>query len=322
MSVERNLVGDLTEDVFDFVDNEVETDIIEDSPAEEVTDEDVSPEEAEETVTENETEDKKLLAEKYHTQNDLIKGYTNLVNAYKGKIQKLAELSGDQAYLESLQKIKKEFETVEELEDAYRELNRDFSRQTNLLKVYRDSKQQPPQPAPPAPQNPVQQSQVIPPELANNPQFMQLVNTDPTRAIEQIVQYRVQQAVAQQQQTYQQQLFEQQRRASLEMQAAQLRERPDYPELQDDIVEVLQELPALVQQPNGLMQAYEYAQLKKMKRELSENAFTATQIKIASQKNKQKASAPVAKSGFEPADKDDELFDFFGKKTALDKFLE
>ncbi len=280
-------------------------------------------EQQEESDTEEETDRK--FANKYKSEDELVKGYTNLVNVYRDRIEQLAKVTGDESYLDMLNGVKKEFETVEELEESYRQLNNDYQRQARTLNVLKGKKQAPAQQQPVQQQyNPNQQQQVIPPALAANPQFMNLMSTNPLQAVEQIVQFRIQEAVQQRELTYQQELMQRDQQAQLMMQVGEIKQRPDFEELRDDIIETLEELPVLAKQPNGLSQAYEYAKLKRMRRELSENSVTAQQIKIANKEQKKKASAPVSGSSkTAPARTPDEeiIQEIMGQNKGLSDFL-
>lgn len=321
MDNEYDLTGQLDVDDSFFEDDESVEEEFEDVTDPEPSDQ--GPEPEIEPDTDTEEQEKKLFAQKYHSEDDLIKGYTNLVNAYTDKVQKLSEVSGDKSYLDTLNKIQKEFDTVEDVEAAYQELNRDFSRQSNALAVYKKQPQQAPQQHAPQQHAPQHRGEVIPPALANDPRFNQLLQTNPMDAVGQIVQYRVQEAVQQQQQQAQYQQMEYQQKQMLIEQTNRVKAMPDYDEVQEDVIGILEEMPFLAQQPDGIMKAYEFGKLKKLQRELSENALTADKIKIATKQSKQRASAPTGKSGGEPAKsvEDQIVDDIFNAGSGLGSFL-
>lgn len=305
------------------VDVEVEGESVETEETATTEEGELEAEQQEESDTEEETDRK--FANKYKSEDELVKGYTNLVNVYRDRVEQLAKVTGDESYLDMLNGVKKEFETVEELEESYRQLNNDYQRQARTLNVLKGKKQAPAQQQPVQQQyNPNQQQQVIPPALAANPQFMNLMSTNPLQAVEQIVQFRIQEAVQQRELTYQQELMQRDQQAQLMMQVGEIKQRPDFEELRDDIIETLEELPVLAKQPNGLSQAYEYAKLKRMRRELSENSVTAQQIKIINKEQKKKASAPVSGSSkTAPARTPDEeiIQEMMGQNKGLSDFL-
>lgn len=305
------------------VESEVEVEPVETEETVTTEEGELEAEQQEESDTQEETDRK--FANKYKSEDELVKGYTNLVNVYRDRVEQLAKVTGDDSYLEMLNGVKKEFETVEELEESYRQLNNEYQRQARTLNVLKGKKQVPAQQQPVQQQyNPNQQQQVIPPALAANPQFMNLMSTNPLQAVEQIVQFRIQEAVQQRELTYQQELMQRDQQAQLMMQVGEIKQRPDFEELRDDIIETLEELPVLAKQPNGLSQAYEYAKLKRMRRELSENSVTAQQIKIANKEQKKKASAPVSGSSkTAPARTPDEeiIQEMMGQNKGLSDFL-
>jgi hypothetical protein len=305
------------------VDVEVEGEPVETEETATTEEGELEAEQQEETDTQEETDRK--FANKYKSEDELVKGYTNLVNVYRDRVEQLAKVTGDDSYLDMLNGVKKEFETVEELEESYRQLKNDYQRQARTLNVLKGKKQAPAQQQPVQQQyNPNQQQQVIPPALAANPQFMNLISTNPLQAVEQIVQFRIQEAVQQRELTYQQELMQRDQQAQLMMQVGEIKQRPDFEELRDDIIETLEELPVLAKQPNGLSQAYEYAKLKRMRRELSENSVTAQQIKITNKEQKKKASAPVSGSSkTAPARTPDEeiIQEMMGQNKGLSDFL-
>lgn len=314
------------EEVAEEVDETVEVDdtVIKDTDGEDSEDvEEMSVEDAESEETQEETDRK--YANKYKSEDELVKGYTNLVNVYRDRVEQLAKVTGDESYLEMLNNVKKEFDTVEELEESYKQLNNEYQRQARTLNVLKGKKQAPATQQPVQQQyNPNQQQQVIPPALAANPQFMNLMSTNPLQAVEQIVQFRIQEAVQQRELAYQQELMQRDQQAQLMMQVGEIKQRPDFEELRDDIIETLEELPVLAKQPNGLSQAYEYAKLKRMRRELSENSVTAEQIKISNRAKKNKASAPVSGSSkMAPASTPDEAIinEIIGQDKGLSEFL-
>lgn len=315
-------MGDSEEEVYEETEdpgNEEESGNEDGSEEEEQQQDDGEEEEAE-------SEAPRKFANKYNTEDDLIKGYTNLVNVYRDRVEQLAEVTGDDSYLSLLDNVQKEFDTVEELEDSYKQLNNDYQRQARTLNVLKGKKkEQVPAQQPVNQYNiPQQQGQVIPPELAANPNFMNLMQTNPLQAVEHIVQHRVQEAIKKQEQTFQEQMMQRERQNLLMMQVGEIKQKPDFEDLRDDIIETLEELPSLAQQPNGIAQAYEYAKLKQMRRELSENSITAQQIKINNQLLKKKASAPVSgssKTTKAVSPEEQIVSEMFGQDTKLYDFL-
>ena len=322
--VDDSIFEEPTEETVDTPE-ETEDDIFEEPSQEEDSyDADEDIEEAEEEAEEAEP---RKFANKYNSEGELVKGYSNLLNVYKKKVSQLAESTQDESYLELLKELPTEFDTVDDLEKAYKEINNDYQRQARTLNVLKGKKQQSQAPANQQPVNQYnspQQQGVIPPELAANPNFMSLMQTNPLQAVDHIVQYRVQAAVRQREQAYQQQMQHQARENALMQQVGEIKQKPDFEDLRDDIIETLEEIPSLAQQQNGLAQAYEYAKLKKMRRELSENAVTAQQIKINNQEQKRRAQAPSSGSskGSPSTTPEEQIVnEMFAQNKGLSEFL-
>ncbi len=190
------------------------------------------------------------------------------------------------------------FNSVEDLEKAYKELQRKSTQDSQKLSQILTQQQQQAQGAQGFQQTGGQQagypqSEQIPPELASHPEFQQLQAQNPQQASAVVQQYKAQKAAQQQQsQTSAQQ--QQLQKVVLNQEILSLRQKySDFDEIAEHIPNVLQDMPHLWNTPNPVETAYKIARADKVD-EVVEKA-SASAKKEASEKRSNKKKAKTEK---------------------------
>lgn len=196
--------------------------------------------------------------------------------------------------LEQTKKLAGIYDSVEDLEEGYKNLQREFTRlkQQMKQKSVEDIANTMPQ------QNIAQQYQgtpqqsnpVIPPELANNPQFIQLAQTNPQQALAAVMEYNKRLAVQQYQQTAQQKM-----QAQIELLTLKSSVN-DFDDVAPYMAQTLQENPWLWNTPEPIKAAYQLAKatmfeqgVAQVTNAVGEQAQKATQSKKAAVAERQTA---------------------------------
>ncbi len=164
------------------------------------------------------------------------------------------------------------YNSVEDLEEGYKNLQREYTRLKQQLvdditKQIPDNQQQY--------QGTLQQNNpVIPPELMNNPQFIQLAQTNPQQAMAVVIEYARRQAIQQYQQTTQQETKKMQSQIELLMLRSTT---PDFDQVAPYMVSTLKENPWLWDTERPMQAAYKLAKASMIEEGLQQASTTVAQ---------------------------------------------
>lgn len=180
------------------------------------------------------------------------------------------------------------YNSVEDLEEGYKNLQREYTRLKqqfvdDITKQIPDNQQQH--------QVTLQQNNpVIPPELMNNPQFIQLAQTNPQQAMAVVVEYTRRQAIQQYQQTTQQETKKMQSQIELLMLRSTT---PDFDQVAPYMVNTLKDNPWLWDTERPMQAAYKLAKASMIEEGLQQASTTVAQQ--AQQKTQAKKGAVAEK---------------------------
>lgn len=164
------------------------------------------------------------------------------------------------------------YNSVEDLEEGYKNLQREYTRLKQQLvdditKQMPDNQQQY--------QGTLQQNNpAIPPELMNNPQFIQLAQTNPQQAMAVVIEYAKRQAIQQYQQTTQQETKKMQSQIELLMLRSTT---PDFDQVAPYMVSTLKDNPWLWDTERPMQAAYKLAKASMIEEGLQQASTTVAQ---------------------------------------------